>query len=327
MASIQHRRLASDASEEEVRKTINRLADVLFGNRGGRVILSGDDGLERDLRGGLELSADNSALFIQSAVGLHTEMLNSLDDSIVLKAEDDGVTINTLDVAGDAAIGGALAVAGTLDVTGATTVTALTASGAATFSGPTITLGDAAGDVITVNGTPTFAQLATFALGATLSGGNLTFSGTAQRIGGDFSNGTSASRVLFQTSSANGATIVGAIPNGSGALGGFAAYAGSNPNAATAGLFLVDTTSVAIHSTATGGATLRPLTFWTNNVEQMRIAANGDITIGPSGGKIGVFGTSPVARQSIAAAATDPATTMALVNQIRTRLISYGWLS
>jgi len=46
--------------------------------------------------------------------------------------------------------------------------------------------------------------------------GDLTFTGTGRRILGDFSNATVLSKLLFQTSTVNGATQMGAIPNGTG---------------------------------------------------------------------------------------------------------------
>ena len=44
--------------------------------------------------------------------------------------------------------------------------------------------------------------------------GNLTFTGTGNRITGDFSNGLISNRVLFQTSTANSNTKLGIIPSG-----------------------------------------------------------------------------------------------------------------
>ena len=44
--------------------------------------------------------------------------------------------------------------------------------------------------------------------------GNLTFTGTGNRITGDFSNATIANRVAFQTSTTNSATNPIFIPNG-----------------------------------------------------------------------------------------------------------------
>ena len=44
--------------------------------------------------------------------------------------------------------------------------------------------------------------------------GNLTFTGTAARITGDFSNATAANRVMFQTSTTNANTALVSIPSG-----------------------------------------------------------------------------------------------------------------
>ena len=49
---------------------------------------------------------------------------------------------------------------------------------------------------------------------ATVSSGNLTFSGTSQRITGDFSSVPLANRVAFQTSTLNGNTGIFILPNG-----------------------------------------------------------------------------------------------------------------
>ena len=53
--------------------------------------------------------------------------------------------------------------------------------------------------------------------GATTLGQNLNFTGTGNRITGDFSNGTESNRVLVQTSTTDGSTNFGIIPNGTGA--------------------------------------------------------------------------------------------------------------
>lgn len=49
-----------------------------------------------------------------------------------------------------------------------------------------------------------------------------------------------------------------------------------------------------------------------------------DVLVSNADGKVGFFGTAPVVEQTIAAAATDAATTQALANSIRTILLAYG---
>ncbi len=53
---------------------------------------------------------------------------------------------------------------------------------------------------------------------------NIIFSGNGRRIKGDFSNATVANRVLFQTTTASGATEVGAIPNSGSNVSGWTAF-------------------------------------------------------------------------------------------------------
>ena len=77
--------------------------------------------------------------------------------------------------------------------------------------------------------------------------GNLTFTGTGNRITGDFSNATETNRVALQSSTTNGDTIVPLYPNGSGSLAGF-----STPTV--------------------------PMVFNTNGAERMRIDTSGNIT-------------------------------------------------
>jgi hypothetical protein len=62
---------------------------------------------------------------------------------------------------------------------------------------------------------------------------NVTISGSARRITGDFTNATAANRTLFQTSTANSQTTVGAIPLGSGNGSRFATYGAADPDNAT----------------------------------------------------------------------------------------------
>lgn len=75
-----------------------------------------------------------------------------------------GVTVN-----GGLHATGAVDFDSTLNVDGATTLTTLHATGATTLDGA-VTLGDAAGDLITVNGTPTFNTAVLFAGNITVNG-------------------------------------------------------------------------------------------------------------------------------------------------------------
>lgn len=48
------------------------------------------------------------------------------------------------------------------------------------------------------------------------------------------------------------------------------------------------------------------------------------LQLGTSGGRLGFFGTTAIAREPIAAAATDAATTQTLANDLRTKLLNLG---
>ena len=114
------------------------------------------------------------------------------------------------------------------------------------------------------------------------SSGNLQFSGTGQRILGDFSNATDTSKLLFQTTTANSSTIVGVIPSGTGTIAALNLMNNSDPTNAGRLVALVTSTDASIRSAINGTGTYLPMTFYTNGSERMRVDTSGNVGIGTS---------------------------------------------
>jgi hypothetical protein len=106
--------------------------------------------------------------------------------------------------------------------------------------------------------------------GGTLTG-NLGFNGTGLRITGDFTNGTNNSRLMVQTSTANGLTSFGVIPNGTSTQSSYEAYGASDTTNAAFGRLLINSTQVSIRSAINGTGTYLPFTLWTGGSERFRV--------------------------------------------------------
>jgi hypothetical protein len=129
---------------------------------------------------------------------------------------------------------------------------------------------------------------------ALATSGNLTFTGTGNRILGDFSNATIANQVAFQTSTTNGNTIVGVIPNGTSIFSGFRAFNNSNPTNAGYLDITISDVQARLRAGITGTGTFLPLTFATNNAERMRIDSSGIVTMSAYGAGAATFSAAGV---------------------------------
>jgi hypothetical protein len=164
-------------------------------------------------------------------------------------------------------------------LTGITTATSL-ANGTSNVSIPAVngninlsSAGNA--NIVVVTGT-----------GANITGtlnvsGNTTFSGTGQRILGDFSNGTLASRTVFQSSTANTATDIPILPNGT-AAGGSSLNTFNLSNIANSAYVVMgaNSTVTRLYSATTGTATLLPLAFGMGSSEAARIDTGLNFLVG-----------------------------------------------
>jgi hypothetical protein len=110
--------------------------------------------------------------------------------------------------------------------------------------------------------------------------GNLTFTGTGNRITGDFSNATVASRVAFQTSTTNSNTGLIVLPNGTATTANIQFFNNSDPTNASSLQIANLSTESTIRSLITGTGTYLPMTFYTGGSERARIDINGLIGVG-----------------------------------------------
>lgn len=115
--------------------------------------------------------------------------------------------------------------------------------------------------------------------GSVLVSGSLTVN---NRILGDFNNATTSVRTLFQTTTTNGNSVVGVIPNGTATLGAFNAYGSSNSD--TSSLIQIgcnqSTGLATVGSAHSGTGTTLPLAFTIDGSEKMRVDTAGSVGIG-----------------------------------------------
>jgi len=134
----------------------------------------------------------------------------------------------------------------------------------------------------TVGGTVTSLSVT----GATTLGQNLAFTGTGNRITGDFSNATVANRVMFQTNETNAGTNLTVIPNGTAGSALFQALSSSSdPNNCSVASFAVNSgTDVRIAAAIKNTGSYLPITLHTGGSEKMRVTTSGQVLVGASSG-------------------------------------------
>lgn len=116
-------------------------------------------------------------------------------------------------------------------------------------------------------------------VGGSISG-DVTFTGIGARIKGDFSNATVSSRAMLQTSTTNGTTYIGILPNGTGVNAQLHVFGASDPTNAPYGGLVIDASSVRLFSGALGSGTALPLTFYMGATEYARLSTAGNWLIG-----------------------------------------------
>jgi hypothetical protein len=136
------------------------------------------------------------------------------------------------------------------------------------------------GNVTITNVTITTANVTTANIGTAFVSGNVSFTSTGNRITGDFSNGTVANRVMFQSSTVNGASRVGIHPNGTNAAAEVLVLNNSDTTNAGFGSIRMNASDFGITSTFNGAGTYLPMTFYTGGSERIRIDTSGFVLMG-----------------------------------------------
>lgn len=139
-------------------------------------------------------------------------------------------------------------------------------------------------DGVTIGGASAGAITGTSGTFTSLSdSGNLTFTGTGNRILADFTNATIANRAAFQSSTTNGNTVVGALPNGSATGSAFQAYNNATPTNASLLSLEASSSIVTLASSIRGSGTYLPMAFNVNGTESMRVSISGGVYVGTAG--------------------------------------------
>ena len=116
----------------------------------------------------------------------------------------------------------------------------------------------------------------------TVKTGDVTIQGTGKRIRADFSSSPLANRAGFQTSTTNGATTVGIIPNGTSQTSQLNVYNSSDPTNSGAGNFTITATDVRVQASLSGTGSYVPIQFWTGGANRGQVNTSGEWLLGTS---------------------------------------------
>jgi hypothetical protein len=116
-----------------------------------------------------------------------------------------------------------------------------------------------------------------------VSTGNLTFTTTAQKIVGDFTNATVSNRTNFVTGTANSTTGIYALPSGTATAASWQAANNSDPTNASKVLIATNgSTDVQLVSGVNGTGTYLPLAFYNGGTGRFVVGTSGEFGIGPT---------------------------------------------
>jgi hypothetical protein len=224
-----------------------------------------------------------------TSISTGVKNINFVGATVTATNSGDDVTVNV-----SAGTGTVTSVAATVPTFLSVTGSPVTTSGtlAISLSGTALPVVNGGTGVTTSTGTTNVVlsnspTLVTPVLGAASASslsnsGNLTFTGTGNRITGDFSSGTVTNRAIFQTSTVNGVSDLSVIPNGTSTqarINLIGDSAATNASTLNMGLFSGGTIA-SIQSTIIGTGTYLPMTFATGGSERARIDTSGNVLVG-----------------------------------------------
>jgi hypothetical protein len=117
----------------------------------------------------------------------------------------------------------------------------------------------------------------TFTANQTLAA-NLVFSGSSRVIQGDFTNATNSLRTAFQSSTANGITVVTAKPNGTATSSYFITHNASDVDNSSHMYVGVTASQAQLRSDKTGTGSFVPLGIYVGGAERAVVDTSGNIT-------------------------------------------------